>query len=326
MTTKTKKSKEFTSINSSQFEKLCIENVCLRLDNVALLDKAKTLLGENPIACEQGKDPFAYQGFKSSNLAIFVGNSAMDKAKGIVNFFGAGIPNFETELGKKTPLISEGKCQRVQAISYLNLPQCLLQLQTLEERQQYLRNLSSKLLIGSSKKVKVNFNERKKSLEIGSKGGRLLSLSCQEVFNTSGVKEQMLVMELVCVDSQASNVFEATKVSSNLSLQCSAAKQIIDILELLSVKEEVFTKVEKMLSNYNTSNVLISKRERVSMLDMHNKVKYFRSGLTSCLNNLAVLDPQAQKQYLDVMSEFISDLKTSALKETVSADMIQVKQ
>lgn len=324
MATKTKK-KECPSINSSQFEKLCINNACLRLDNVSLLDKAKTLLvGENPIPSEQGKGPFAYKGLKSSNRAIFVGYSAMDANKGIVNFSGPGIPNLETQLVQKTSLISEARCQRFEAISYLNLPSCLKQLQTLETRQNYLRDLSSKLLIAGPKKVKGNFDERKKKLEIGSKGARLLSLAWKEVFNTSGVKEQMLVVELVCVDSQASNVFEATKSSTNSSLQCSAARQVMDLLDLLPVKEEVLTKVEKLISNYNTGSVLISKRERTQVLEMHSKVKDFKSGLNSCLNNLAVLDPQAQQQYLDVMIDFISNLKRSSLTEKTSLTMIEI--
>jgi len=324
MLTKKIKEKELTSVNLSQFEKLCIQSVYLRLESRILLEEAKkNLLDENPSPAQHGKGPFAYNGLKNTKETIYVGDSPFDKQKGIVIFSGAGISSLETQLGEQTELVTEGKAQRVETISYLTLPSSVSQLQTKEAREQYLRDLSSKILGAGTKKVKVSFNERKKSLEIGSKGGRLLTLSFEEVFNTSGVKEFMCVAKLVCVDCQASNIFEATKAMPKPSLQCSVAKQVEDLLDQIPVKDDLLKKVDIICSNYNTNNVLITKRERTHEIDLHNKVKYFKNALNSCLNNMPVLDPQAQEQYLGVMNTFIADLKSSSLNEKVSLDMVE---
>jgi hypothetical protein len=56
---------------------------------------------------------------------------------------------------------------------------------------------------------------------------------------------------------------------------------------------------------------------------MHNKVKYFKNALSSCINNLVVLDLQAQQQYILVMADFISSLKSSSLTEKVSLAMVE---
>lgn len=321
MTTKSKND-SIINISSSELEKLSVKNVSLRVDNPELLEKLKDLLGENPVEEQHGKGPFAYQGLKSSNGSVFLGSSVADKMKGIIIFSGQGITALESQLAQKSVLVSEGKAQKLEAISYLNLPDGLKQLAKLETRHKYLRELCSNIL-NQGVKAKVAFNDRKKCLEIGSKGGKLLSLSIEDVFNTSGMKEAMLMMKLVCVDSQASNTFEATKATGNFSLQCSVAKQITSLLDPILERDSLCNKVLQVCSNYYTENVVISKRERSTLKDLHPKVKYFKSGLNSCLNNLAVLDPACQQQYFLVVEEFVTNLKSLSLSQKASLTMVE---
>ena len=320
MTTKSKNS--LIHINSSEFEKLSVKSVCLRVDDPSLLEKSKNLLGENPVADQHGKGPFAYEGLKSSNGGVFVGTSVADKTKGIVLFSRQGISVLESQLAQKSDFVLVGKAQKIEGISYLNLPDALRQLAKLDVRHQYLRDLCSNMLSQGSK-IKISFNDRKKSIEIGSKGGKLLTLSIEDVFNTSGVKESMLVSKVVCVDCQASNTFEATKATGNFSLQCSLAKQITSLLDPILDKEYLLHKVVNMCSNYYTENILISKRDRTTLTDLHPKVKFLKSGLNSCLNNLTVLDPACQQQYFVVVEEFLIHLKSLSLSEKAPLTMVE---
>lgn len=320
MSTKSKNS--LINISSSEFEKLNVKSVCLRVDNPELLEKSKNLLGENAISHQHGKGPFAYEGLKSSNGSIFVGSSVADKKKGIVIFSGQGISVLEAQLAQKSEFVLQGKAQKMEVISYLNLPETLKQLAKLEFRHRYLRDLCSNI-VSQGGKTKVSFNDRKKSIEIGTKGGRLLTLSVEDVFNTSGIKESMMLIKFICVDSQASNTFEATQATGNFSLQCSLAKQITSLLDPILEKEHLLHKVVNVCSNYYTENVVISKTERTTLKDLHPKVKFLKSGLNSCLNNLAVLDPACQQQYFLVVEEFVTNLKSLSLSEKASLTMVE---
>lgn len=309
------KSKDLKIISMEYVEKLNVQQVNLKVTDPTLLNEAKKeLIGKNAKQTSYGKGPFSYNGISTPSGSVFIGENQTTKGLAIV-FHEKGIPKLEELIQSVNPIVQNSLCSKVVCATYSPIPENMESGGATSKNIQELRNLVSEFNSQGGKKKQVNFNERFKQIEIGSKGGKLLKISVEEVKTKQEKKETMLFYELTCVDCQSSNIFEASKLDPKPSIPTVGASQILELIAPFTSENPIVLSIKNICEGYDFGNVTLSKRERSSLVGLNSKVKYFQTGLNSCLNNFLVLDPVSQEQYAYCLQEFIWDLQNLSANE-----------